>query len=121
MRRLYCDRLSEASLPDSVESIGENAFYGCNFPCFRIPPLVSHIAWRTVSSIHSSTFSIEVPKNLEELNCSNQTFSLSLRKLPSHKNAKLGEVCFPLIMRHVTQMFNATPPKYLPREVLQKH
>jgi len=71
LRRIH-DRAFQYSLRcpirlhDGIESIGEDAFCGCIFTNFRVPPLITVIPIGLLSNC-TSTFSVEMPESVREI------------------------------------------------------
>jgi hypothetical protein len=62
----YCSLQCPIRLHDGIESIGDDAFFGCIFTNFRVPPLITMIPYGILSNC-KSIFSVEMPKNVTEI------------------------------------------------------
>jgi hypothetical protein len=80
-------------LHDGIESIGVNAFYGCIFTNFRVPSRITMIPEGMLDEC-KSTFSIEIPLTVTEID--NYAFKLChcLRNVAIPLNAVIGDYIF---------------------------
>jgi len=80
-------------LHDGIESIGDYTFAGCIFTNFRIPPLITVIP-RSMLSGCGSMFSLELPKNVTEIEKYAFYYCHCLRNVAIPPNAILGDDIF---------------------------
>jgi hypothetical protein len=76
-------------LHDGIESIGANAFAGCIFTNLRIPPLVTMIPNGILFNC-KSMFSVEMAKNITEIEHGAFHYCYCLRNLALPPNAVIG-------------------------------
>jgi hypothetical protein len=80
-------------LHDGIESIGDDAFCGCNFTNFRVPPLITVIPVEVLCNC-KALFSLELPKNVTEIGNCAFTYSYCLRNVAIPPNAVFGDAIF---------------------------
>jgi hypothetical protein len=76
-------------LHDGIESIEEAAFAACIFTNFRVPPLIAMIPMCMLRHC-TSTFSLEMPKNITEIRIYAFAHCYCLRNLAFPSNAVFG-------------------------------
>jgi hypothetical protein len=76
-------------LHDGIESIGAFAFASCIFTNFRVPPLITVIPGYMLSNCNS-TFSVEIPLTITEIENNAFWYCHSLRNVAIPPNADVG-------------------------------
>ena len=92
-RAFYCSLRCPIRLHDGIESIGEFAFASCIFTNFRVPPLITVIPDHMLYGC-KSTFSLELPETVTEIN--NYAFSncFNLRNVAFPPNTVIDDNIF---------------------------
>jgi len=85
-------------LHDGIESIGSEAFAGCIFTNFRVPPLITVIPYRMLSDC-KSIFSVEISENVREIGIIAFGYCYCLRNVAFPSNAILCGFEFFLTMK----------------------
>jgi len=89
----YCSLRTPICLHDDIESIGDGAFAVCIFTNFRVPPLITVIPGYMLMGC-KSMFSIELPKNVTEIEKYALRYCYCLRNVAIPPNAILGDGIF---------------------------
>jgi hypothetical protein len=79
-RAFYCCSLREASIPDGIEFVDQAAFWGCNFPNFRLPECSSEIPNRLVEFC-SSCYSVEILEHTKVIDEATFAFCCAMRNM----------------------------------------
>mmetsp|Transcript_17855 Transcript_17855/g.37635 ORF Transcript_17855/g.37635 Transcript_17855/m.37635 type:complete len:329 (+) Transcript_17855:84-1070(+) len=85
--------LQALRIPDGIESIGQAAFQYMNFLNFSIPPVITTIsAWMLAAC--GRMFSVEIPENIEKIECGAFRDCGCLRNVAIPPNAEVQDSVF---------------------------